>query len=274
MSGLGFCCPVCGGELELKQNSAVCTAGHNFDRARQGYLHLLMSNKMHSKLPGDTAEMVNSRRRFLDGGYYGIFRDELCRLVCKYAPDEAPTVLDAGCGEGYYTAGVSAALPKARIFGFDISKSAVKAAAGKYKNILFAVASSFAIPVVEGFCDVLIDMFSPLAEVEFARAVKPGGYFIYAVPGERHLLGLKNILYENPYENERKDTEYAGFEFVERVNVKGSIELPDSETAMDLFSMTPYYWKTGVDGGRRLAESGGFSTEIEFDFLVYRRKCE
>ena len=35
--------------------------------------------------------------------------------------------------------------------------------------------------------------------------------------------------------------------------------------------MTPYYWKTGVEGARRLQATQGFSTEIAFDFLVYQR---
>ena len=42
--------------------------GHSFDVARQGYVHLLPVNKMHAKLPGDSREMVESRRRFLEGG--------------------------------------------------------------------------------------------------------------------------------------------------------------------------------------------------------------
>ena len=36
--------------------------------------------------------------------------------------------------------------------------------------------------------------------------------------------------------------------------------------------MTPYYWKTGVEGVRRLEASETLTTEIAFDFLVYRRE--
>ncbi len=269
----GFCCPICGGALKRGEHQAVCPLGHSFDAARQGYLHLLPANKMHSKIPGDARNMVESRRRFLETGYYAPFRKKLCAISKRYAGNRAGArVLDAGCGEGYYTGAVQAALPKAQVLGFDISKPAVKAAAGRYKNVEFAVASCFSIPVSTASCRLLIDVFAPLAVEEFARVVEPGGYFVYAVPGKRHLWGMKKILYEKPYENQRKDTEYPGFRFLTREKVQKEIVVPDAKTAGALFAMTPYYWKTGVSGGMRLRETAGFSTEIEFDFLVYQRE--
>ena len=278
MGELLFCCPLCGGALTRQEHRAVCPQGHSFDVARQGYVHLLPVNKMHSKLPGDSREMVEGRRRFLEAGYYAPFRQELCRLAAACASQlgspagKGLLLCDAGCGEGYYTAGLHEALPQARVCGFDISKLAVKAAAGKYKSVEFGVASSFAIPLGEASVHLLTDVFSPLAAEEFARVVKPGGFFLYAVPGERHLYGLKELLYENPYENPHRETEYPGFRFVERTSIREEITLPDSRTAMDLFSMTPYYWKTGVEGVRRLEASETLTTEIAFDFLVYRRE--
>ena len=232
MGELLFCCPLCGGALTRQEHRAVCPQGHSFDVARQGYVHLLPVNKMHSKLPGDSREMVEGRRRFLEAGYYAPFRQELCRLAAACASQlgspagEGLLLCDAGCGEGYYTAGLREVLPQARVCGFDISKLAVKAAAGKYKSVEFGVASSFAIPLGEASVHLLTDVFSPLAAEEFARVVKPGGFFLYAVPGERHLYGLKELLYENPYENPHRETEYPGFRFVGRTAVRGGDSRP------------------------------------------------
>lgn len=54
---------------------------------------------------------------------------------------------------------------------------------GKHKGIPFAVASSFAIPLGTGSVHLLTDVFSPLAQAEFARVVEARGFFLYAVPG-------------------------------------------------------------------------------------------
>ena len=266
-----FFCPICAAPLAREGNIYRCPGGHSYDVARSGYVHLLPANKKHSADPGDDREMTAARTRFLDGGWYSPLRQALCDLALTHA-GPSYTILDAGCGEGYYTAGLHEALPQAQVCGFDISKLAVKAAAGKYKSVEFGVASSFAIPLGKASVHLLTDVFSPLAEEEFARVVKPGGFFLYAVPGERHLYGLKELLYENPYENPHRETEYPGFRFVGRTAVRGEIRVPDSQTAVDLFTMTPYYWKTGPQAAQRLETVEGFSTEIGFDFLLYQRQ--
>ena len=267
-----FTCPTCRGELHKTERGLACEKNHSFDKARQGYVHLLMSNKMHSKEPGDTKQMVDSRRDFLRAGYYDIFADKLSELVTKYLHgNDSPVILDAGCGEGYYTAKIKEALPHSHIAGFDISKFAVKAAAGSYKNMEFAVASIFDIPVGDDSCDCLVNVFAPIVEKEFCRVLKKGGYLIIAVPGKRHLFEMKEILYENPYENEEKETPYEGFTQLERVSVKGRIELDSPEMVWNLFSMTPYYWKTGIEGSERLKNTSALSTEIHFDFIIYRK---
>lgn len=154
----------------------------------------------------------------------------------------------------------------------DISKFAVKAAAGKYKGIDFAVASLFHLPCAENSADVLTDVFAPIVPEEFFRVLKPGGVMILAVPGARHLYGMKEVLYKKPYENEEHDTAYDGFEYLGRACVQKFITVNGKENIEALFSMTPYYWKTDVEGGERLRALDVLRTEIKFDFLVYRKK--
>lgn len=269
---IDFICPACKSALKAGEGTLNCENGHSFDVARQGYVHLLMPNKMHSKIPGDNKMIVDSRRRFLEKGYYRIFRDKLCDLTAGYMKNsQKPVILDAGCGEGYYTGGIRERLPGASVSAFDISKFAVKSAAGKYKNISFAVASIFDIPFADNAADCLINIFAPIVENEFLRVLKKGGVLIIAVPGKRHLYELKEVLYEKPYENEEKDTAYTGFEFIERIPVKGRIHMDNNRDIEDLFAMTPYFWKTGVEGGERLKNTKAVSTEIHFDFLIYRK---
>ncbi|MEG1925025.1 MAG: methyltransferase domain-containing protein [Ruthenibacterium sp.] len=280
MSESVFCCPLCGSTLKIAQNNALyCAHGHCFDRAHEGYVHLLPASKMHAKIPGDSKEMVAARRSFLQTDGYAVFAHALCKILCaELADKKQPLIVDAGCGEGYYTRSFAAALAKAshpaRIAAFDISKYAVKAAAKLGGDgISYAVASSFAIPVADKAADALVNVFSPLAESEFARVIKPGGLFVFAVPGPRHLFGLKEVLYEKPYENAVQNTSYEGFTFVKRVAATEKLTVTGAQIE-NLFTMTPYYWKTARDGSEKLAQLETLTTEIHFDFLCYRRNLQ
>lgn len=269
-----FTCPACGEVLEKREKVYACPAGHSYDIAAEGYVHLLPPNHMHSKIPGDSKQMVASRRRFLESGLYEPFSDKLNELAQGCLAGESPVLLDAGCGEGYYTGRLAACLAARgpELYGFDISKFAVKAAAKRYKNISFVVASCFSIPAAKESADCLVNVFAPIVESEFLRVLKPGGRWILAVPSPRHLFGLKEILYDAPYENEYRETEYGGFAFERRVAVRDEIRITDHQTILDLFAMTPYYWKTPASGGERLAAADSLTTEIGFDYLIYRKE--
>lgn len=264
-----FICPVCGNLLQKEEKAYTCPKGHNYDLAKEGYVYLLPPNKKHSKDPGDNKQMVAARRAFLETGLYQPFSDELDRLALEYlGENRSPVVLDAGCGEGYYTGRLALALgERARVFGFDISKCAVRAAAKRYREIAFAVGSSFGIPFAGAAADLVVNVFAPIVPGELARVVKPGGHLILAVPGERHLYGLKEILYEHPYENPYKETEYPGFTFLQRTAVAREITITDPQTMLNLFAMTPYYiGKPALRAGNICAKRSGWRRILNFIF--------
>ena len=84
-------------------------------------------------------------------------------------------------------------------------------------------------------------------------------------------MGLKQLLYDTPYENERHDTGYEGFRFEGRTEIPAEAFLKDNQSIKNLFAMTPYYWKTSVEGSARLAAAQSLYTELGFDLLLYRR---
>ena len=270
-----FACPVCGAPLLRETSVCRCANGHSYDIAKEGYVYLLPPNKKHSADPGDNREMVAARRRFLEAGHYRIFSDRMNALVRDKLETDRPVLLDAGCGEGYYAGRLREFLVKSGAapeqYGFDISKSAVRAAAKKYREISFAVGSMFGIPVLSGSADVVTDVFAPIVPGELFRVLRPGGVLILAVPSERHLYGLKEILYDKPYENEHRETEYPGFQFLSRVPVRGSVSLCGERALEDLFAMTPYIRKPPREGCERLARTQTLETETGFDFLLYRK---
>lgn len=269
-----FCCPICRAALDRQDNRYLCPAGHSFDRAAAGYVHLLPANKMHSKDPGDDKGMATARNRFLSGGYYKPLCDALAQLALQYAP-ETVSVLDSGCGEGYYSAAIYQALAQAgrevNLAGVDLSKHALRRAAKREKAAEFAVASVYDIPVADRSADLILNCFSPLALEEFLRILKPGGVYFYVVPGEKHLWELKEVLYENPYPNTEKLTPYEGFTYLEVQSVDGVIHLPDQQTISDLFQMTPYFWKTPKSGTEKLAALDSLDTAISFRIHVFRK---
>ena len=267
-----FRCPVCGGILERTDKQYVCLNGHSFDIAKEGYVNLLPANFQHSKTPGDDKEMISARTRFLEGGWYGPLRIELCKLIKELAPP-SPVLLDAGCGEGWYTqamAGTVAALG-GRTAGIDLSKPAVKKAAKRCPGAELAVGTLYHLPMGDGTADVLVNCFSPLAADEFGRVLRPGGLFLYVVPGPRHLWELKEVLYDTPYENEEKREEYPGFRYRDIVPVETTFTLPAKQDIQDLFSMTPYYWKTPKAGAERLARLDRLTVTGQFRVHILER---
>ena len=123
-------CPVCGGVLAQGEKVEHCPSGHSFDRAKSGYVNLLVARQSGAQ-HGDDKEMVRARRAFLDGGWYALLRDALCSAAVRHAPAEGTVdLLDAGCGECYYTAAVAAALRAAgkrvSAAGADISRDALR----------------------------------------------------------------------------------------------------------------------------------------------------
>ena len=272
-------CPLCGAPLTPDaQENLRCAARHSFDRAREGYWNLLPVQEMRTKAPGDSKEMVAARRAFLAAGYYRVFGEALGQLVCEaacpVAPDRPLRVLDAGCGEGWYDRAVADACEKQgvplRLAGFDIAKPAVRLAAKALPAARYAVASSFRQPVESGWADVLLNLFSPFAREEFLRVLRPGGLLVYAVPGPRHLFGMKEALYERPYENPMREITYEGFRAIGERDAADTITVP-RQMLEALFAMTPYYWKTPADGAARLRARESLTTEIAFRFLLLEK---
>ena len=267
-------CPVCGEKLEKSLKSYVCPRRHSFDISSKGYVNLLLSNQMNARLPGDNKMMVNARADFLSKGYYS----HLAEAVSSAAAEDFPggVILDAGCGEGIYTVSAAKKVPEMFFMGTDISKTAADAAAKRAKaegvsNVLFSVSSVFHLPVKSGSCDMLTTLFAPWCGEEFLRVLKPDGTLIMVIPGERHLWQLKSAIYDDPYLNEPKETAPNGFSLLEKIPIKSKILLDNNADIQNLFSMTPYYYKTSEEGHRRAEALERLETEIEFEILIYKK---
>ncbi len=255
-----FICPICGSKMFDLENSLKCMLGHSFDKAKEGYVNLLLKNAR-GKRHGDDKLMVSARKAFLDKGYYATLREKISDVL-----GSDNLVLDSGCGEGYYT---SYFAESNTLLGIDISKDAIKSAAKRCKKATFAVASIAQIPIKNESVDTVINIFAPDSQKEFLRILKPKGRLITVQPLENHLFELKQAIYEKPYKNPPLDLEKEGFEIKSVNEVKYKINLSAPEDIDTLFKMTPYYYKTSATDQEKLKGLNSLLVSLEFVITEY-----
>jgi 23S rRNA (guanine745-N1)-methyltransferase len=269
-----FICPQCNTPLDLKEKSFICKSNHTYDISKSGYINLLMSQQVKEKRHGDDKLMVRARRDFLEAGYYDCLLEKFTPMLATYTKS-GDMIVDAGCGECWYTDNVYKHLAQKnlsiKILGIDISKNAIDIGAKRNKNIQLAVASVFDIPIKEDSCDIVFSIFAPYSKEEFSRILKKSGILIRIIPLEKHLWSLKKAIYDCPYENVVDALEIEGFELLEKAEIRQTIHLSCNKDIMNLFSMTPYYYKTGKEDQKKLETINELETEIEFGILVYKK---
>lgn len=267
-----FCCPICHEALTPVQGSYTCPARHTFDIARQGYVNLLTGRTSHQH--GDNKEMIAARRDFLAAGYYEPLMREVAAVACRHAR-HGFRILDAGCGECSYTDRIARQLQKAgidcHILGMDISREALAIGGRKNEALALAVASLYRIPLREASIDLLFEIFAPHCGEEYRRVLRPGGKLVMVIPAARHLFGLKEALYATPYENEVADTALDGFHLLEQISIRDTITLANEADLWNLFTMTPYFYRTPPKAKEKLRQQAPLTTEIAFEILVYEK---
>lgn len=257
-------CPVCKQRLIKEEKRYVCEHQHSFDIAKQGYTNLYLKSSKHS---GDNKIMVDARTAFLNLDYYAPLADELIKIIQE---KKSEVIIDAGCGEGYYT-NLIQKQTNVDIYGFDLSKDALKYAARQNKEIHYYLSSIFDIPMMDESCDLLLNVFAPLANDEFYRLVKKGGYLIKVDPHHQHLKQMKDFLYDHVYENEVLDLNVKGFRLENYHEVTYQMSL-DNRALNALFKMTPYYYKTSKEKSEQLCGLEHLDCIASFMIYVYRKE--
>lgn len=188
-----FRCPSCHGEMRLCQPaSLVCAFGHCYDLSRAGYANFAP----HQKPTRYTREQFESRRAVFERGCYEPLAEAILPLVqeSRRGP-RPPRILDAGCGEGYYTRFLRTGLEEAELYAFDNAKEAVAMAARACRDVRWFVADLTNIPLRSGSMDVLLSLFTPSNYAEFGRLLGDGGRVIKVIPGEGYLRELRTLIW-------------------------------------------------------------------------------
>lgn len=256
-------CPLCKASLTREGGSLICSGErrHCFDIAKSGYVTLTRA----PGTSGDDRDMVRARTAFLDKGHYRPFADALAKVL-----DGASVVIDAGCGEGYYSNIIAEHLHT--VYGFDLSKHACDKAAKRAKSTgmraFFGVSSVFELPVADASADAVVSLFAPIAEEEFSRVLKDDGLLIVGAAGKRHLIELKQAVYAEAYENEGRRDLPSGFREVAHENVTYTFTCDDVKS---LFMMTPYAFKTSKQDMAKLDAIERLEITADFDIFIYKK---
>tara|TARA_R110001583_G_scaffold6618_1_gene33519 strand:- start:22198 stop:23022 length:825 start_codon:yes stop_codon:yes gene_type:complete len=266
-----FVCPLCQSHFSQHSNTQVCENNHHFDIAKEGYLNLLPVNAKNSKNPGDNKEMMMARRSFLNSGGYLSLAEKLASLLARLLADKnQTTILDLGCGEGYYTNHLANNLPKSTVINaLDISKVAIRYAAKRYKTINFCVASAYDIPLEDNSLDAIIRIYAPSLDSELQRLIKENGYLITVTPAPRHLFELREKIYEQVNAHQSENEAPAGFTKIEQINLNYPLEINDEQVLKDLIQMTPFAWKFNQQTMQTLLAEKKWLIECDFNVEIY-----
>lgn len=266
-----YLCPICKQTLLLEEKTWCCPGKHRFDCAKEGYVNLLPVQNKGSKDPGDNKEMMFARREFLNKGYYQGLSDRVNELACLHGQG-VTRALDIGCGEGYYTHRLYKSLFEQHTLnlqGLDISKSALKYASKRYKEIDFCVASAFEMPFADHSFDLMLRIYAPSLDEELRRVIKDGGILITASAGEHHHFALKKLIYADPKPHIVESSYIQGFELLHRENLSSTMQLEDAGDITHFLNMTPYSWKL-TDEQKSELVLNGLSCELDFKIEVFK----
>lgn len=246
-------CPLDGNALRCDGKTWRCAAGHSFDIASQGYVNLLPVQKKRSRDPGDSKEMVAARRRFLNTGVYQPVAAEIARATVEGLPSHAGvSLLDAGCGEGYYLrqlAGLTRVYAHLAVIGLDISKWAIQTAARQSRHARWVVGSNAHLPVQDASLDRVLCVFGFPVYPEFSRVLRPGGLLVQADAGPDHLRELREIIYPElkPWRSAEASAP-AGFTAHTASTTRYRAMLSGKAQIADLLAMTPHLHRASPEG--------------------------
>ena len=261
-------CPICHSTFQENLQGLVCGNRHQFDRSKEGYFNLLPVQHKNSLMPGDAKEQLKARREFLQAGFFDPLKSKILSLMNA----SSKSVLDLGCGEGYFTRALATHLPDAEVYGVDIAKAGIAMAAKAAKsltNVTHLVASNFDLPLQNHSMDMILRVLAPSKDSELQRVLKPDGKLLIVIPGEQHLIELRKKIYPE-IRSLQSLPEIEGFVLIETAKVQFSLELRQPLQVQSLLEMTPFAWKINQQKSE-LILSDQLSDSADFIIGVYEK---
>ena len=228
-SASAFACPICQENLTLVEGSLKCDHRHSFDLAKFGYVNLAPQIKQSTNYD---KENFQNRQQILEAGFYQAILEAVSDLLAS--SETSTTVLDIGCGEGYYSRKLQEAYPKATFYAFDLSKESVQLAAKSDASwkVNWFVGDLAHLPIQPKSMEVILDIFSPANYAEFERVLKAEGVIIKVVPTSSHLKEIRQLA-----QDQLTKQSYSNQEILE--HFEDHCQILSSETVSLTKSLTP-----------------------------------
>ena len=239
-SATAFACPICQENLTLLETSLKCCNRHSFDLAKFGYVNLAPQIKQSANYD---KENFQNRQQILEAGFYQAILDAVSDLLAS--SKTTTTILDIGCGEGFYSRKLQESHSEKTFYAFDISKDSVQIAAKSEPNwaVNWFVGDLARLPIKDASMDILLDIFSPANYGEFRRVLSKDGILIKVIPTKNHLKEIRQRV-QDQLTNKDYSNQDIKNHFQERFTIQSSqtaslTKTITAEQLQALLSMTP-----------------------------------
>ena len=239
-SATAFSCPICQENLALVESSLKCSNRHSFDLAKFGYVNLAPQIKQSANYD---KENFQNRQQILEAGFYQAILEGVSDLLTTNP--FAKTVLDIGCGEGFYSRKLQESHSDKTFYAFDISKDSVQIAAKSEPNwaVNWFIGDLARLPIKDASMDILLDIFSPANYGEFQRVLSKDGILIKVIPTKNHLKEIRQRVQSQLTKKDYSNQDIKKH-FQEHFNIQSSqtasLTKPiTAEQRQALLSMTP-----------------------------------
>lgn len=239
-SATAFACPICQENLTLVESSLKCCNRHSFDLAKFGYVNLAPQIKQSDNYD---KENFQNRQQILEAGFYQAILDAVSDLLAS--SKTTTTILDIGCGEGFYSRKLQESHSEKTFYAFDISKDSVQIAAKSEPNwaVNWFVGDLARLPIKDASMDILLDIFSPANYGEFRRVLSKDGILIKVIPTENHLKEIRqkvqNQLTNKDYSNQDIKNHFQEHFTILSSQTASLTKTITAEQLQALLSMTP-----------------------------------
>lgn len=214
-----FRCPICFKEIMTKEPAdMLCASGHCFNMSKYGYINF-SPNQKQTKY---NEELFESRRLVFDNGYYKPLAEKISQLVKKYMIEkETYSILDVGCGEGYYDWYLKEECKGAEIYAVDNVRDAIKMGAKRCKDVRWLVGNLANVPIKTNSIDLVLEIFAPSNYSEFQRVLGKDGVLIKVIPNKNYLKELRELIGKTTEDTEDSVKDY----FCKSMNLMEEINL-------------------------------------------------